>query len=82
MVNWSEIGQIMPKFIVENPWLLTHNGQCSVDDVVSVTDELYGELATLRAENERLREALANLLKLAKTHAPNAGFPQAEEDLK
>jgi hypothetical protein len=40
------------------------------------------ELATLRADNERLREALSNLLRLAKMHAPNAGFPQAEEALK
>ena len=61
MANWNEIDQIMPKFIVENPWLLTHNGQCCVDDVASVTDALYGELAILRAENERLREHMQEI---------------------
>lgn len=45
-------------------------------------ERLEDLVADLRSENERLREALANLLKLAKMHAPNAGFPQAEEALK
>ena len=46
----------MPKFIRENPWILTHDGKCCVSDVVVATDSMYAEITQLRAEIAAERE--------------------------
>lgn len=61
MTNWTDLDATMPKFIRENPWILTHDGKCCVLDVVMVTDAMYNEITQPRAELSTEQE-LADLL--------------------
>lgn len=56
MTNWTDLDATMPRFIRENPWILTHDGQCCVLDVVMVTDAMYAEITQLRADLAAERE--------------------------
>lgn len=56
VTNWTDLDATMPMFIRENPWILTHDGQCCVLDVVMMTDAMYAEITQLRAEFAAERE--------------------------